>query len=34
MEEKNRNLDKQTASFETIKHQCDKQNTFVYRTDI
>ncbi len=31
---KNRILDKQTAPFETIKHQCDKQIFFVYRTDI
>lgn len=33
-ERKNRNLDKQTAPFETIKHQCDKQILIVYRADI
>ena len=31
---KNRILDKQTAPFETIKHQRDKQIFFVYRADI
>lgn len=33
-ERKNRNLDKQTAPFKTIKHQRDKQIIFVYRVDI
>ena len=33
-ERKNRNLDKQTAPFETIKHQRDKQIIIVYRADI
>ena len=32
-EQKNRNLDKQTAPFETIKHQRDKQIIFVHRAD-
>lgn len=31
---KNRNLDKQTAPFETIKHQRDKQILIVHRADI
>lgn len=31
---KNRNLDKQTAPFEAIKHQRDKQIIFVYRTGV
>ena len=31
---KNRILDKQTAPFEAIKHQRDKQIIFVYRVDI
>ena len=31
---KNRILDKQTAPFETIKHQRDKQIFIVHRTDI
>ena len=30
---KNRILDKQTAPFETIKHQRDKQIFIVYRAD-
>ena len=34
LERKNRNLDKQTAPFETIKHQRDKQILIVYRADI
>lgn len=33
-ERKNRNLDKQTAPSETIKHQRDKQIIFVYRVGI
>jgi hypothetical protein len=33
-ERKNRNLDKQTTPFETIKHQRDKQIHIVYRADI
>ena len=33
-EKKNRNLDKQTASSSTIKHQRDKQIIFVYRAGI
>ena len=33
-EEKNRNLDKQTAPFEAIKHQRDKQIFIVYRAGI
>lgn len=33
-ERKNRNLDKQIAPFETIKHQRDKQILIVYRADI
>lgn len=33
-ERKNRNLDKQTVPFETIKHQRDKQILIVYRADI
>lgn len=33
-ERKNRNLDKQTAPFEAIKHQRDKQIIFVHRADI
>lgn len=33
-EKKNRNLDKQTVPFSTIKHQRDKQITIVYRADI
>jgi hypothetical protein len=33
-EQKNRNLDKQTAPSETIKHQRDKQIIFVYRVGI
>ena len=33
-ERKNRNLDKQTASFETIKHQRDKQIFIVHRAGI
>ena len=33
-ERKNRNLDKQTAPSETIKHQRDKQIIIVYRADI
>lgn len=33
-ERKNRNLDKQTAPFETIKHQRDKQIFIVYRAGI
>jgi hypothetical protein len=31
---KNRILDKQTAPFEAIKHQRDKQIFIVYRADI
>lgn len=34
LERKNRNLDKQTAPFETIKHQRDKQILIVYRAGI
>ena len=34
LERKNRNLDKQTAPFETIKHQRDKRILIVYRTGI
>lgn len=33
-EEKNRNLDKQTAPYNTIKHQRDKQIIFVHRAGI
>ena len=33
-ERKNRNLDKQTAPSEALKHQRDKQIIFVYRVDI
>ena len=33
-EKKNRNLDKQTAPYNAIKHQRDKQIIFVYRGDI
>ena len=33
-ERKNRNLDKQIAPFETIKHQRDKQILIVHRADI
>lgn len=33
-ERKNRNLDKQTAPYEAIKHQRDKQILIVYRADI
>ncbi len=33
-ERKNRNLDKQIAPFETIKHQRDKQILSVYRAGI
>lgn len=33
-EKKNRNLDKQTAPYNTIKHQRDKQIIFVHRADI
>lgn len=33
-EKKNRNLGKQTALYNTIKHQRDKQIIFVYRADI
>lgn len=33
-ERKNRNLDKQIAPFETIKHQRDKQIFIVYRADV
>ena len=33
-ERKNRNLDKQTAPYETIKHQRDKQILIVHRADI
>ena len=33
-ERKNRNLDKQTAPFETIKHQRDKQILIVHRAGI
>lgn len=33
-ERKNRNLDKQTAPFKTIKHQRDKQILIVHRADI
>lgn len=33
-ERKNRNLDKQTAPSEAIKHQRDKQIFFVYRAGI
>lgn len=33
-ERKNRNLDKQTAPSEAIRHQRDKQTTFVCLTDI
>ena len=33
-ERKNRNLDKQIAPFETIKHQRDKQIPIVHRADI
>ena len=33
-ERKNRNLDKQTTPFETIKHQRDKQIFIVHRADI
>lgn len=33
-EKKNRNLNKQTAPYNTIKHQRDKQIIFVHRTDI
>ena len=33
-ERKNRNLDKQTAPFETIKHQRDKQIFIVHRAAI
>ena len=33
-EKKNRNLDKQTAPYSTIKHQRDKQIFIVYRADI
>ena len=33
-EKKNRNLDKQTVQYNTIKHQRDKQIVFVYRVDI
>ncbi len=33
-EKKNRNLDKQTAPFSTIKHQRDKQIIIAYRADI
>lgn len=31
---KNRILDKQTAPFKAIKHQRDKQTSFVHRADI
>ena len=33
-EKKNRNLDKQTAPYNTIKHQRDKQIFIVYRAVI
>ena len=33
-EKKNRNLDKQTAPYNAIKHQRDKQIFIVYRADI
>ena len=33
-DEKNRNLDKQTAPYNTIKHQRDKQIIFVHRDGI
>lgn len=33
-EEKNRNLDKQTAPYNAIKHQRDKQILIVHRADI
>mgnify|MGYP003229175804 FL=1 len=33
-ERKNRNFDKQTAPYKTIKHQRDKQIIIVYRADI
>ena len=33
-EKKNRNLDKQTAPYNTIKHQRDKQIFIVHRADI
>lgn len=33
-EKKNRNLNKQTAPYNTIKHQRDKQIIFVHRADI
>lgn len=33
-ERKNRNLDKQTTPFETIKHQRDKQIFIACRADI
>lgn len=33
-EKKNRNLDKQTAPYNAIKHQRDKQIFFVHRADI
>lgn len=33
-EEKKRNLDKQTAPYNAIKHQRDKQIVFVHRVDI
>ena len=33
-EKKNRNLDKQTALSNTLKHQRDKQIFFVYRADV
>lgn len=33
-EDKKRNLDKQTAPYNAIKHQRDKQIIFVYRADI
>ena len=33
-EKKNRNLDKQTAPYNAIKHQRDKQILIVHRADI
>ena len=33
-EKKNRNLDKQTTPPSTLKHQRDKQITFICRADI
>lgn len=33
-ERKTRNLDKQTAPFEAIKHQRDKQILIVHRADV